>query len=406
MAKFEYTVKDKTGRTIKGDIEAPDKKQALASLREKGMLILKLEATRKGGALFSSFKKGKRVKVKMDELVIFSRQLATMIGAGITIVNALDTLADQVENVGFKGVLQDVRDSVNTGASLSEAMGKYTAVFSGFFVNMVRAGESSGMLDDVLERVAAYLEKTNSLQKKIKSALIYPSVVIFMALAITLLMILKVIPVFKDIFSGFGAALPGPTQFLIDLSDGMRKYFLVYTVVIVLLVMLFKWYISTDKGIARLDGIKLKLPVLGPMMKKVAISKFTRTLSTLVKSGVPILSALEIVSRTAGNVVVEEAVDNVRESVREGESIATPMEKSGLFPPLVTRMVAVGEKSGELENMLTKIADFYDDQVDTAVDGLTSLIEPLVIAFLGIVIGGIVICMFLPIFKMSSLVNF
>ncbi len=406
MAKFEYTVKDKAGRTIKGDIEAPDKKQALASLRGKGMLILKLEATRKGGALFSSFKMGKKVKVKMDELVIFSRQLATMIGAGITIVSALDTLAEQVENVGFKGVLQDVRDSVNTGSSLSEAMGKYTAVFSAFFVNMVRAGESSGMLDDVLERVAAYMEKTNSLQKKIKSALIYPSVVIFMAFAITLLMILKVIPVFKDIFSGFGAGLPGPTQFLINLSDGMRKYFLVYSIVIVALIMVGKWYVNTDKGRARLDGIKLKLPILGPMMKKVAISKFTRTLSTLVKSGVPILSALEIVSRTAGNVVIEKAVDEVRESVREGESIAAPMEKSGLFPPIVTRMIAVGEKSGELENMLTKIADFYDDQVDTAVDGLTSLIEPLVIAFLGVVIGGIVICMFLPIFKLSSLVEF
>jgi type IV pilus assembly protein PilC len=258
----------------------------------------------------------------------------------------------------------------------------------------------------VLERVASYLEKTSALQKKIKSAMIYPAVVSAMAVGITLVMILKVIPVFEDMFSGFGADLPGPTQFLINLSNSMRDSFWLVIAMAVAIVFTLKWYINTDNGKTVIDGFKLRMPVFGPLLRKVAISKFTRTLSTLVKSGVPILSALDIVSKTSGNVVVEKAVSDVRNSVQEGESIAKPMEMSGIFPPLVTRMIEVGEKSGELENMLTKIADFYDEQVDTAVDGLTSLIEPLIIAFLGIVIGGIVLCMFLPIFKMSSLIQF
>ena len=405
MANFLYTAKDKSGKTIKGEVEAGDKKQAMATLRQKELLILKLEEAKAKSSFFASLKGGGRKRVDAEELVIFTRLMATMTDAGITIVNSLDTLADQVDNPSFKEVLQDIRDSVNTGASLSEAMGKYRELFSGYFVSMVKAGESSGMLDEVLERVAGYMEKSNALQKKIKSAMIYPAVVTFMALTITLVMILKVIPVFKDMFSGFGADLPGPTQMLINVSDTMRHYFLVYIIVGVVLTVVGKWYVKTDKGKIVLDRLKLRLPVFGPLLRKVAISKFTRTLSTLVKSGVPILSALEIVANTSGNVVVEGAVNQVKSSVQEGESISEPMEKSGIFPPLVTRMIAVGEKSGELEKMLIKIADFYDEQVDTSVEGLTSLIEPLVIAFLGIVIGGIVICMFLPIFKMSSLIQ-
>jgi type IV pilus assembly protein PilC len=271
---------------------------------------------------------------------------------------------------------------------------------------MIKAGESSGTLDDVLERIAGYLEKSAALQKKIKAAMVYPAVVTFMAIAITLVMIIKVIPVFSEMYSGFGANLPAPTQFLINLSEILQKYFLVFIITSAVVVFVARKYFATETGRVMIDGIKLKLPVFGILLQKVAISKFTRTLSTLVKSGVPILSALEIVAKTADNMVIEAAVNNVKNSVQEGESIADPMEKSGIFPPLVTRMIAVGEKSGELETMLSKIADFYDEQVDTAVDALTSMIEPLVIAFLGIVIGGIVICMFLPIFQMSSLVNF
>ena len=406
MGKFTYIAKDKTGHTVKGDIQAPDKVKALDILRKKNLLILKLEETKSMASLLSSFKIPGRKKVSLDELVIFTRQMATLTGAGITIVNSLDTLAEQTENPGFKRALLEIRNDVNTGASLSEAMSKHNSIFSEFFINMIRAGESSGMLDEVLEKVATYLEKTNALQKKIKSALIYPAVVTSMAVGITLLMILKVIPVFKDIFSGFGADLPAPTQFMINLSDQSRKYFGLAVLILGIIVALAKWYSSTEKGRLKIDSIKLRLPVFGPLFRKVAISKFSRTLSTLVRSGVPILGALEIVAKTSGNVVIESTIDHVRSNVREGESIAAPMEKSGIFPPLVTRMVSVGEKTGELEKMLSKISDFFDEQVDTMVDGLTSLMEPMIIAFLGIVIGGIVICMFLPIFKISTIINF
>lgn len=406
MAKFIYTAKDNSGRTIRGEVEAPEKGRALGILREKNLLILKLEAVKEGFSLGGLFKLPARSKVKLDELVIFTRQLATLTGAGITIVNSLDTLADQTENTKFRDALHSIKNSVNTGSSLSEAMEKQPGVFSDFFINMIKAGESGGMLDSVLERVAEYLEKTNALQKKIKSALIYPAVVTLMAVGITLVMIFKVIPVFKDIFSGFGAELPAPTQFLIDLSDNMRSNAVYMVIGSVLIAVAARWYLNTPGGKLKVDGLKLKLPVFGILFKKVAISKFTRTLSTLVKSGVSILAALDIVAKTSGNLVVENTINKVRDSVREGESIASPMEKSGIFPVLVTRMVAVGEKSGELEKMLSKIADFYDDQVDTMVDGLTSLIEPLIIAFLGVVIGGIVICMFLPIFKISTIINF
>ncbi len=404
--KFSYTAKDKQGHTLKGEIEAHDKNQAIDALRGKGLLILKLEKMKGGGAKKPLFHFGGGGKASMDDLVVFSRQMATMTGAGITIVSSLDILAEQADRASFKKTLKEIRDSVNTGASLSDAMAKHSVVFSALFVNMVKAGESSGTLDVVLDRVASYLEKMNALQKKIQAALVYPAVVTAMAVGITLVMILKVIPVFKDIYSGFGAALPGPTQFLINVSNIMRHYTLFLLAAIVGIVVGARWYANTEKGRYLIDGMKLKLPIVGVLMKKVAISKFTRTLSTLVKSGVPILGALEIVAKTSGNVVVEKAINNVRDSVREGENIATPLEKSGIFPPLVTRMVAVGEKSGELEKMLSKISDFFDDQVDATVSGLTSLIEPLIIAFLGIVIGGIVICMFLPIFKISSIVNF
>jgi len=403
MPKFVYTAKESGGKTIKGDLEANDKKHALELLREKKLLVLKLEETSVKKGLFSiSFG---RKRVTLDELVVFFRQLATMIDSGIPVVMSLDILIEQTENITLKKILTDVRNAVNTGSSLSDAMIKHSDTFSALFVNMVRAGESSGTLDVILDRVASYIEKTNALQKKIKAALVYPAVVSGMAVIITLVLILKVIPVFKDIFTGFGAQLPTPTQILIDISDFMRGNFHWIVFFFIALIAFLKWYSGTVNGKRVLDDFKLKVPIFGSLLRKVAISKFSRTLSTLVKSGVPILSALEIVAKTAGNTVVEKAVDKVRESVRDGESIAAPLERSGIFPAMVTRMVSVGEKSGQLEKMLTKISDFYDTQVDASVDGLTSMIEPLIIAFLGIVIGGIVMCMFLPIFKLSTVIG-
>ena len=270
---------------------------------------------------------------------------------------------------------------------------------------MVKAGESSGMLDEILDRLALYLEKTSSLQKKITSALIYPAVVSGMAVGITLLLLLKVIPVFKNIFSGFGADMPRPTAILIAISDTLQKYFPAVVIVIAVIVFFVARYVKSEKGRLQYDSLLLKLPIFGVLFTKVAISKFTRTLSTLIKSGVPILNSLEIVGKTSGNKAVEHAVETVRTNVLEGESIADPLARSKIFPSMVVRMVSVGEQSGELEKMLSKIADFYDEQVDTTVSGLTSLIEPLIIAFLGVVIGTIVICMFLPIFKLTQVVS-
>ena len=406
MGKYKYTVKDKGGKTIKGVIETASKDNAIQSLRSKGFIIINLEEERKSmfslGSLFSG---ATSKKIKIDELVIFSRQLATMVDAGIPLVGALDILGEQMEHPTFKKITLKVRDDVETGSSLSEGLSKHSHVFSNLFVNMVRAGETSGMLDEILDRVATYLEKTSSLQKKVKAALVYPAAVTTMAVLITVFLLIRVIPVFKDIYEGFGAQLPTPTLLMINLSDFLRKYLYVVIGGIVGFGALMSRYVKTDSGKLRFDSFKLNMPIFGVLMRKVAVSKFTRTLSTLVKSGVPILNALEIVSKTSGNRVVENAVDEVRTNVREGEPIADPLARSGVFPPMVVRMIAVGEQTGELEKMLLKIADFYDEQVDTAVSGLTSLIEPLIIAFLGIVIGGIVICMFLPILKMSTMIN-
>lgn len=402
MANYKYVAKDQNGKNLTGTIEANDRNDVIATLRKKDLIIVSIsEASPRLTFSVSFFRK----KIKLDDLVVFSRQLATMVDAGIPLVGSLDILGEQIENKAFGAIILKIRNDVETGSSLSDAMAKHKDIFSALFVNMVKAGESSGMLDDILDRVATYMEKTSALQKKIKSALVYPAVVSLMAFGITLLLLLKVIPVFKNIFSGFGADLPKPTLFLIAISDFLQNYFLFTVVASVIVLFLFTRYINTEKGKLRFDTFLLKMPIFGILFKKVAISKFTRTLSTLIKSGVPILASLEIVGKTAGNKAVEVAVDNVRISVREGENIAEPLAKSKIFPPMVVRMVSVGEKAGELEKMLSKIADFYDEQVDAAVTGLTSMIEPLIIAFLGVVIGTIVICMFLPIFKITAIMG-
>lgn len=403
MANFRYVTKDHNSKTISGVMDAGDRVEAIDILRKKDLIIISLEETAgrpKSGAPF-----GGKKKIKLEDLVVFSRQLATMVDAGIPLVGALDILGEQMDNKTFGAMIITVRNDVETGSSLSDALAKHKATFSALFINMVKAGESSGMLDEILDRLAEYLEKTNSLQKKVKSALVYPAIVSSMALTITFLLLWKVVPVFKTIFEGFGADLPKPTAVLIAVSEFIQHYFVAMAICLVAGFFALGRYINTEKGRTRADGILLKLPIFGMLFKKVAISKFTRTLSTLIKSGVPILSALEIVGKTSGNKVVEKAIDSVRANVREGENIAEPLTRSKIFPAMVTRMVSVGEQSGELEKMLSKIADFYDEQVDVAVTSLTSLIEPLIIAFLGIVIGTIVICMFLPIFKLTSVLS-
>ncbi|MEI8176201.1 MAG: type II secretion system F family protein [Candidatus Omnitrophota bacterium] len=401
MPVYDYGAKDQAGQNLKGTIEASDRKTALNKLRAEKLVIISF--TEKASVLTTIT--AARAKVKPEDVVIFSRQLATMLDAGIPILNSLEILADQADSKKFREVLAAVKRDIEVGSSLSGAFGKHPRVFSPLYVSMVRAGETSGMLDDILDRLAMYLEKTAALQRKVKSALVYPAAVTSMALLITVVLLVKVIPVFKDVFSGFGAELPTPTLILINISDVVRKYYIFVAAALGCAAYALHRYILTDKGRFQFDRILLRLPVFGVLFTKVAVGKFSRTLSSLVKSGVPILSSLEVVAKTCGNKVFEEAVNKVRSAIREGENIAVPLEKCRIFPPMVVKMIAVGEQTGQLEKMLSKIADFYEEQVDVAVSGLTSLIEPLIIAFLGIVIGGVVICMFLPIFKLSSIVN-
>lgn len=399
MSHYRYTAKDKSGQALSGVLEGKSEAEIAETLHKKDLIIVSIQETKKRPAKAKS-----SAKIKLDELVVFSRQLATMIDAGIPLVQALGILSEQIENKGLKDVVVAIRQDIEAGMSFCDALAKHPGAFSEFFINMTRAGEASGMLDQVLDRLATYLEKTAALTRKVKSSLVYPAVVISMAIIITAVLLLKVVPTFKGIFDMLGGQLPLPTRVLIGVSDILRHYFVFAVIFFIGLSFLFKKYISTEKGRYQFDAQKLKFPVLGPLFRKVAIAKFSRTFSTLVKSGVAVLNALEIVAKTSGNKIVEEAVLNCRTAVRNGESIARPLAKSGVFPPIVCRMIGVGEQTGQLEKMLSKIADFYDEQVDAAVAGLTSMIEPLVIAFLGVIIGGIVISLFLPVFKITELI--
>ncbi|MBM3243233.1 MAG: type II secretion system F family protein [Candidatus Omnitrophica bacterium] len=402
MSIYNYAAKDKNGFTLNGTLEAASESEVAEALHKKELTIINIVQAKDNPAKVGLKGKGKRVK--LDDLVIFTRQLATMIDSGIPLVHALGILGEQVESAALKTVVVTVRQDIEAGMSFCDALGKHPKVFSELFINMARAGESSGMLDDILDRLATYLEKTAALTRKIKSSLVYPAVVVTMAVIITAVLLLKVVPTFKGIFEVLGGQLPLPTQVLIFASDLLRKYFIFTLIGLVSLVFMFNKYISTEKGRYNFDKTQLKAPILGELFRKLSVAKFSRTFSTLIKSGVSVLSALDIVSKTSGNKVVEEAVLSCSKSVRDGESIAQPLLRSGVFPPMVCRMISVGEQTGQLEKMLTKIADFYDEQVDSATSALTSMIEPLVIAFLGIVVGGIVISLFLPVFKISQLI--
>ena len=401
MASFAYVVKDKSGRTHSGSLECESKQALIERLWKQDFVVLSIQE-----------REGKRAVMKVGEgpvrtvqLVIFSRQLATMVASGIPIIGSLDVLAEQIEDKAFQHILKRIRDDVEAGSSFSDSLKKHPRAFSDFFVNMVRAGESSGRLDEILDRVASYLEKIDVLRRKVSSSLFYPAFVSSLAMLITAFLVIVVVPKFRDIFTSLGGQLPMPTRILLGISDALRHYFVVVVAGIFLSGVGCKFYIGTKGGRMWFDHLKLTVPIIGKLLQKVAIARFARTLATLTRSGVPILTALEIVARTAGNKVIEEAVVGARSSIREGENIADPLAQSKAFPPMVTRMIAVGEKTGELERMLSKIADFYENEVDAAVTGLTSLIEPLIIGILGIVIGGIVIALFLPVFKISQLVS-
>ncbi|MCM8782836.1 MAG: type II secretion system F family protein [Candidatus Omnitrophica bacterium] len=397
--RYRYTAKDKNGRALTGTLETSSEIEAINELHRQELIVISIKAERKSLPVL------KKKKVKLEDLAILSRQLATLIDAGIPLVQALGILEEQIENHYLKMILLSVRKDIEAGVSLPDALSKHSDVFSELFINMAKAGETSGMLDEILDRLAAYFEKTSSLIRKIRSGLVYPAVVIVMAVLITAILLLKVVPTFKGIFEMLGGKLPLPTLILISVSDFLRRFFFLFMLILIGGGFLFRQYINTEKGRYEFHKKKLQIPVLGELFRKVAIARFSRTLSTLIKSGVNILNALEIVGKTSGNRVIEQAVNKCRDSIREGETIATPLANSGVFPPMVCRMISVGEKTGQLENMLIKIADFYEDQVDAAVAGLVSMIEPLVIAFLGIVIGGIVISLFMPVFKITELIG-
>ncbi len=409
MPSFEYQVKDKTGKDLKGVLDAADAASLVKQLKNQDYLVIRVEEVKKMSSFLSiqsgpvtKKQQGKSGNVKLDDLVVFARQMATLVAAGIPLIQSLDILAGQVDKEQFRVILRKMHGDVQSGKSLSEAMTPHQKVFSALFIHMVRAGESSGRLEEILDRVAHYLEKSAALQKKVKAALMYPTAVTIMAFLITFFMLSFVIPKFATIFEGLNAKLPAPTQILINVSNYLAVNWWWVLGVIVGFVFLFTQIIRLPAGRLVWDSFTLKMPIFGPIVMKVAVSKFSRTLATLVRSGVAILAALDIVSKTSGNARIEKVIIDLMASVKRGETIAGPLEKSGIFPTMVVRMMAIGEETGELEAMLTKIADFYDVQVDSAVSGLTSLIEPLIIAFLGIVIGGIVIALFLPILTLTQ----
>jgi len=401
MATFKYVAKNKDSRTVAGKIAADNKSAVIEELRKRSLTIISVEETKEASSVKFSFQSK---KVKPDEIVIFSRQLATMVDAGIPIVQGIDALSEQAGQPTFQKVLITVGEDIQHGSSLSASFAKHPQIFDVLFVNMVRVGETGGVLSQILDRIATYLEKTVKLKRKVKAALIYPAVVVTMAMIITVILLVKVVPTFAGIYDSFDAELPVMTQMLITVSNLLKNYLLWFIGgFFVIGFVLQRWH-KTERGAIFIDGALLKMPIFGDLLRKVAISRFTRTLATLVQSGVPILESLDIVGKTIGNRVLELVVEDVKVSVRAGESIAPPLSKSGVFPPMVTRMIAIGEKSGQMEKMLLKISEFYDDQVDAAVEGLTSIIEPLIIGILGIVIGYIVIALFMPIMNITQLI--
>ncbi len=404
MPLFQYVARSGDGRTINGTAEAADQGSVVRMLREKGLTPTQIKETAAKAKAKAKKNKGKGGRVKLDDMVILSQQMAVMIRAGLPLIEVLDILAEQTERRSLANIMRQIEKDVEAGNSLTEAMSKHANVFSQFYLSMVRAGEASGMLDTILDQVATYMERIASLQRKIKSAIMYPVTVTLIATGITIFLLVNVVPVFQGIFEGLGGDLPWPTQITVAASNIIQKqWWLVGLIVIGLFVFMHNWG-KTKSGRLLIDKVYLKMPLFGPLILKSAVAKFCRTLGTLIRSGVNILYALEITAKTANNAVIEAAVMRTRASIQAGESLTKPLVEADVFPPMVTRMIDVGERTGALEGMLVKIADFYEDQVNAMVAGLTSLIEPLLIVGLGLVVGFIVISMFLPMFKMIEMI--
>jgi len=402
MPVYLWEGTSKTGEKKKGEMEAADESGVRMQLRRQR---IKPEHIKKKPKDLLEAIPFLRQGIKEREVVVFTRQFATMINAGLPIIQCLDLLGEGEKNRTFAKTIKAIKEDIEGGTALSDALKKYPRVFDDLFVNLATAGEAGGILDVILERLATYMEKALALKRKVKGAMTYPITILVVAAAVVILLLYKVVPVFEELFTGMGSALPGPTQFLVDASRFVQHNILYALGIIVLLVFAFRRYYTTDRGRLLIDRILLKLPVFGILLKKVAVAKFSRTLSTMMSSGVPILDGLEIVSKTAGNKVVENALMKTRKSISEGRTIAEPLSEAGIFPSMVVSMIAVGENTGALDAMLAKIADFYDSEVDVAVSALTSLLEPIMMVFLGGIVGGMIVALYLPIFSMAGAVS-
>ena len=393
--------KTKTGEVKKGEVEAADEASVQQRLRAMALTNVKIK------------KKPIRISLKLPglggisqkDLVIYTRQFATMIDAGLPLVQCLDILSSQLDNMAFRDVLVKVKVKVESGSTLADALGDHPKVFDTLYVQLVAAGEIGGILDTILNRLAQYIEKNEKLKNKVKSAMVYPSVVLVVAVGVTVVLLLFVTPTFEKMFKDFGGAMPAPTQIVIDLSKWLQHYIGYLVAFIIAAVIGFRAWVTWPKGRVQWDSFVIRTPIFGPLVRKVAVARFTRTLGTMISSGVPILDALEVVAKTAGNAVVEKAIRYTREKIAEGKTIVQPLAETNVFPPMVVQMIGVGEATGAMDQMLTKIADFYDDEVDAAVAALTSLIEPVMMVFLGGVVGGFLVAMYLPIFSIAGAVK-
>jgi type IV pilus assembly protein PilC len=399
MPVFTYSARAINGEITSGEVDLPSKEEVIGYLRKQRLVPVAVHAKAKEISL--SFGSG----IKTREIVIFTRQFATMINSGLPLVQSLSILAAQTENKKFAGIITQILQDIESGQTLADALRKHPKVFSELYVNMVAAGEAGGILDTILGRLAGFLEKADALTRKIKGAMTYPAVMVFVVIIATTILLWKVVPVFAGIFTGAGLELPGPTRVVLAMSEFLQSYILFIIGGIIAFVFLLRRYYRTSQGQLVLDNVLLRLPVLGDLQRKTAVSRFTRTLGTLISSGVSILDGLEITARTSGNRVIHDAVMASRASIAGGATISEPLKESGVFPPMVVQMINVGEQTGGLDEMLAKIADFYDDEVDTAVDALTSVLEPIMIVVMGVIIGGMVAAMYMPMFDMMQAVG-
>ena len=397
MATFAYSGRSRAGQSVAGERIAETMEAAISALRREQIQVTQIAPVKDKAA-----QKVKAKGASAKDLAVFTRQFSVMIGAGLPLVQCLDILGTQAEDKNFGAIILATRADVENGMSLADAMKKHPKAFDALFTNMIAAGEAGGILDAILKRLATYIEKAVKLKGQVKSAMVYPIAVVVIATVVVSLILWKVIPTFASLFAGLGAQLPLPTRIVIALSNGLVRYGLFIIAGLVGLGFAFRSYYATSNGRRVVDRIVLKLPVLGILMRKIAVARFCRTLSTLLSSGVSILEALDITAKTAGNAIVEEAIYTTRKSIEGGETIAAPLAQTAVFPPMVVQMIGVGEATGALDTMLGKIADFYEEEVDVAVAGLLTLLEPIMIALLGGVVGGIVIAMYLPIFALVS----